>query len=65
MIAHSQAASSALYGMVRFEEAYKKYVEMMIFIGPVARLSHTNSEIVKFASNNADFIKFTMDTLGI
>jgi hypothetical protein len=51
--------------MVRFEEAYKKYIEMMIFIGPVARLSHTNSEIVKFASNNADFIKFTMDTLGI
>ena len=45
-IAHSQASSAGLYGMVKFNAAYKKYVQLMIAIAPVARLTNTNSELV-------------------
>lgn len=65
LVAHSQGTSAALYGLVRQPEIYNKYLNLFVMVGPIARLSNTNSEVVNFASENANYIKFTTDMMGL
>ena len=64
LVAHSQGTSASLYGMVKEPEVYNKYLNLFVMIGPVARLSHTQSEFLDYIVDNANFIKFTLDVVG-
>ena len=64
LVAHSQGTSASLYGMVKEPEVYNKYLNLFVMIGPVARLSHTQSLFLDYIVDNANFIKFTLDVVG-
>lgn len=65
LVAHSQGTSATLYGMVKEPEVYEKYLNLFVMIGPVARLSHTQADFFVYLNENANFIKFTLDVMGV
>jgi len=65
LVAHSQGTSASLYGMVKEPSLYNQHLNLFVMVGPVARLSHTQSEVLEYIVENANFIKFTLDVLGL
>ena len=53
------------YALAEDEATYKDKLSLFVALGPVTKISHTESDLLKFAAFNYELIASTTSLLGI
>ena len=64
-VGHSMGTTQMFYALATDEDNYKDKLSLFVALGPVTKITHTESELLLFSKNFYDTMNATADLLGL